>query len=57
LNEFIEFIKGLGRYCILTCGDYDLHLLKKETTRKNIDIPKGLKFYINIKKGIVNIKF
>lgn len=29
-----------------------MHLLKKEAARKNIEIPKGLKFYINIKKGI-----
>ncbi|CAD8063832.1 unnamed protein product [Paramecium sonneborni] len=50
IDEFIQFKQGLQRYCILTCGDYDLNLLKKEASRKGIAIQKELQFYINIKK-------
>ncbi|CAD8057672.1 unnamed protein product [Paramecium primaurelia] len=50
INEFMQFIQGLQKCCILTCGDYDLNLLKKEGARKGIPIQKELQYYINIKK-------
>lgn len=37
---------------MLTCGDYDMNVLKKEATRKKFEYSLYLKYYINIKKGI-----
>ena len=37
---------------MLTCGDYDMNVLKKEATRKKFEYSAYLKYYINIKKGI-----
>ncbi|KAM3136139.1 hypothetical protein pb186bvf_011761 [Paramecium bursaria] len=47
---FEIFSQGLHRCIVLTCGDYDMNVLKKEATRKKFEYSNNLKYYINIKK-------
>ncbi|CAK75902.1 unnamed protein product (macronuclear) [Paramecium tetraurelia] len=50
INQLTDIFKELGRFCIITKGDFDLLILKKEAQRKNIKLVRNFTYYINIKK-------
>lgn len=55
LGMFDEFLRRVGvlerRFMVVTCGDFDMRLLKKEASVKKVEYAEYLKSYINLKKG------
>ncbi|CAD8153080.1 unnamed protein product [Paramecium octaurelia] len=50
INQLTDIFKELGRFCIITQGDIDLIILKKEAERKKVKLVRNFTYYINIKK-------